>query len=382
MENIPGAITAKEGKELELKNSKEYKLNFDKDIFQVNLAKNESENKIIIHSMKISGIVDIFYESEFTFDDLLKLDKTFRACDELDEIFEILVTFFNEEKVLIKEVKDDLILLNLKISSLTGKEKIVEIKLIKKEMNQDSIIKELCKKINKLEEENKTLKDEVNNMKQELKELNNIKNDLNDLKNWKNEKEEELKQLIKEKKNKAILQNIDSKILTKAEEFEFIEKAYKNNDELLKNKIFKPKLLYRASKDGDSASTFHNKCDNIKGTLTLVKTKKGFIFGGFTNETWNESKYKKDDNAICFSIDLKKIYKSKKTNYGIFCNSGCGPVFGNYFFYIYNNCFSKGGLMNDGLNVNYDGQQKENEINNGEQYFGVIEVEIFDVVLE
>ena len=100
----------------------------------------------------------------------------------MDEIFEILVTFFNEEKVLIKEVKDDLILLNLKISSLTGKEKIVEIKLIKKEMNQDSIIKELCKKINKLEEENKTLKDEVNNMKQELKELNNIKNDLNELK--------------------------------------------------------------------------------------------------------------------------------------------------------------------------------------------------------
>ena len=199
-------------------------------------------------------------------------------------------------------------------------------------MNQDSIIKELCKKINKLEEENKTLKDEVNNMKQELKELNNIKNDLNEIKNWKNEKEEELKQLTKEKKNKAILQNIDSKILTKAEEFEFIEKAYKNNDELLKNKIFKPKLLYRASKDGDSASTFHNKCDNIKGTLTLVKTKKGFIFGGFTDETWDGNDYKKDDNAICFSIDLKKIYKSKKTNKAIRCLSGCGPIFGKYIF--------------------------------------------------
>ena len=249
-------------------------------------------------------------------------------------------------------------------------------------MNQDSIIKELCKKINKLEEENKTLKDEVNNMKQELKELNNIKNDLNEIKNWKNEKEEELKQLTKEKKNKAILQNIDSKILTKAEEFEFIEKAYKNNDELLKNKIFKPKLLYRASKDGDSASTFHNKCVNIKGILTLVKTKKGFIFGGFTDETWDGNDYKKDDNAICFSIDLKKIYKSKKTNKAIRCLSGCGPIFGNYIFCIYDNCFSKGGLMNDRLNTNYDGQQKENEINNGEQNFGVIEVEVFDVVLE
>ena len=98
MENIPGAITAKEGKELELKNAKEYKLNFDKDIFQVNLAKNESENKIIIHSMKISGIVDIFYESEFTFDDLLKLDKTFRACDELDEFLKFWSIFLTKKK--------------------------------------------------------------------------------------------------------------------------------------------------------------------------------------------------------------------------------------------------------------------------------------------
>ena len=75
MENIPGAITAKEGKELELKNAKEYKLNYDKDIFQVKLAKNESKNKIIIHKKKINGIVDFFYENEFTFDDLLKLDR-------------------------------------------------------------------------------------------------------------------------------------------------------------------------------------------------------------------------------------------------------------------------------------------------------------------
>ena len=382
MECVPESITPKEEKKLKLVDAMEYKLDADKDIFQVKVGKNEKKNKIIIHISKINELVDIFYENEFTFDDLLKLDKTFRICDELDEIFKNIITFFNEKKVIIKEVKDDSLILNLKLSSMTGKEKNVEMKLFKKEMNQDSIVKELCKKIKILEEENKNLKEEIKIFKKELNDLNNIRNDLNELKKWKNEKEDEFKKLIKEKKNVSILQNIDSKILTKAEDFEFIENAYKNNDKLLMNKIFKPKLLYRVTRDGDSATVFHNKCDNIKGTLTLVKTKKGFIFGGYTNETWNSGGYKKDDNAFCFSIDLKKIYKSKKTNNCIYCDSGYGPVFGDYIFCIYNNCLSKGGMMNDGLNNNYDGQQKANEINNGEQYFGVIEVEVFEIILE
>ena len=58
------------------------------------------------------------------------------------------------------------------------------------------------------------------------------------------------------------------------------------------------------------------------------------------------------------------------------------PVFGDYFFAVYNNCLSKGGMMNDGLNNRYDNQLKENEINNGEQYFGITEVEVFEIILE
>ena len=115
----------------------------------------------------------------------------------------------------------------------------------------------------------------------------------------------------------------------------------------------------------------------------IVKTDKGFIFGGCTNEIWNEDKtYRKDDSAICFSLDLKKIYKSKKTNYSIHCggNDGCG--FGNYFFTIYDNCLSKGGMMNDGLNNNYDNQKIENEINNGKSNYGIVEVEVFKIILE
>jgi len=78
MECVPESITPKEEKKLKLVDAMEYKLDADKDIFQVKVGKNEKKNKIIIHISKINELVDIFYENEFTFDDLLKLDKTFR----------------------------------------------------------------------------------------------------------------------------------------------------------------------------------------------------------------------------------------------------------------------------------------------------------------
>ena len=115
----------------------------------------------------------------------------------------------------------------------------------------------------------------------------------------------------------------------------------------------------------------------------LVKTTNGFIFGGYTNEIWNEDQsYRKDDKAFCFSLDLKKIYKNKRTDYSINCNNENNYGFGNYFFSINDDSLSKGGMMNDGLNNRYDNQKIENGINNGEKYFGIVEVEVFEVILE
>ena len=149
------------------------------------------------------------------------------------------------------------------------------------------------------------------------------------------------------------------------------------------NKKFNLNLLYRATRNGDSDSSFHKICDNIKDTITLVKTKTGLIFGGYTNETWNgNGTYKKDDKAFCFSINLKKRYNNKKTDKSIYCYNSYGPCFGDALFFIYDNCLSKGGFMNDGLNNRYDNQNKENEINEGKGEFGVEEVEVFKIELE
>ena len=63
------------------------------------------------------------------------------------------------------------------------------------------------------------------------------------------------------------------------------------------------------------------------------------------------------------------MINNKKTEHSIYCHDSQGPTFGDYFFAVYDNAFSKGGMMNDGLNNRYDNQDKINEINRGNQYF-------------
>ena len=48
-------------------------------------------------------------------------------------------------------------------------------------------------------------------------------------------------------------------------------------------------LLYRASRDGWAASNFHARCDNKGPTVTVVLSGTN-IFGGFTEQSWTDSK--------------------------------------------------------------------------------------------
>lgn len=74
--------------------------------------------------------------------------------------------------------------------------------------------------------------------------------------------------------------------------------------------ISKIKLIYKATIHGDTGKKF-KECCNYKGlTITLIKSEKGEIFGGFTKCDWtNENfKYSYDDHAFLISITNKKIF--------------------------------------------------------------------------
>ena len=141
MESAPKILITKEDKEQQLK-GKEFKFNMEieKDTFQLKLAETKDKNSIIIQVCKINQLSYIFYESILSFDDFIKLDKIFSEYDELDEILLMIVNCFQEKKILIKEVKDNELQLGIKIISIKGKEKIVDINLNKIEIKQNSII--------------------------------------------------------------------------------------------------------------------------------------------------------------------------------------------------------------------------------------------------
>ena len=48
------------------------------------------------------------------------------------------------------------------------------------------------------------------------------------------------------------------------------------------------KLIYKASENEYSAKSFHKCCDNVKGpTLVIIKSSEGYIFGGYTTQSWS-----------------------------------------------------------------------------------------------
>ena len=49
---------------------------------------------------------------------------------------------------------------------------------------------------------------------------------------------------------------------------------------------YKWKLLYRASEHGYTGRSFHNCCNDKGPTLIVIKSSEGWIFGGYTTQSW------------------------------------------------------------------------------------------------
>jgi hypothetical protein len=90
-------------------------------------------------------------------------------------------------------------------------------------------------------------------------------------------------------------------------------------------------LIYKGSRDGWTRSKFHELCDRMGPTLTIMKTKAGAICGGFTMQDWTSNReWKSDSCAFVFRLDTKATYSPKLQSRGaIYCGSGEGPYFGN-----------------------------------------------------
>lgn len=93
-------------------------------------------------------------------------------------------------------------------------------------------------------------------------------------------------------------------------------------------------LLYRSSRDGWKFKDFHSKCDKKGPTLSLIRSSKGKICGGYTSVSWRSDggfggTYHKDNSSFLFSASHKVCYPIKRDQNAVFHHSDVGVCFSN-----------------------------------------------------
>ena len=205
--------------------------NNPKFIIEVSLQ----SGKINFQAVNNTGNNILNYESLYDFDNLIKIDEYFKFCKNINKVYDFILQLKNNNAIsLIKE--NETIFLCLHLSQPI--ENIIQIPLNKSSVNNKSIILSLDdknKQIIKLKEEIKILEKKMEK-KEDMLRTRLIKRDI-----------------------KGYSQNLV-----------FIEKEIEKQ---LKRIVISYDLIYKASRDGDKSENFHSKCDNIKNTLIIIKSK-------------------------------------------------------------------------------------------------------------
>ncbi|CAF0941390.1 unnamed protein product [Didymodactylos carnosus] len=105
------------------------------------------------------------------------------------------------------------------------------------------------------------------------------------------------------------------------------------------------KLIYKASRDSFDMQAFHRHCDDIGPTMTVVQSKDGYLFGGYTSVPWASAlgSQKNDPTAFLFTLVSPVVESGTKfacikagTN-AVFHSFSCGPAFGTGYDLIISN---------------------------------------------
>ena len=208
-------------------------------------------------------------------------------------------------------------------------------------------------------------------------------NTIEELKNQINKQKEEinsLKEMIRELQSEKIdFFDIRSEILkNEPPEFKKNIKKYLNENENIK---IMTKLLYRKTRDGDTANDFKKYCTEKKNTLTIIKLIDGKIIGGYTSLPWNN--YTDTNSFDSESFLFNQYAKYPKRSYGIqsIC---CRENYGwwSYALGFRNNNMNK--LEKNSYSINEAYINGDNIIPNMKfkDEFDVKEVETFEIIYE
>ncbi|XP_075226146.1 serine-enriched protein [Lycorma delicatula] len=148
-------------------------------------------------------------------------------------------------------------------------------------------------------------------------------------------------------------------------------------------------LVYRASKHGYSAESFHRHCDGVAPTYVIVMGGHGEVCGGFSDVPWGKtntkSHYIPSERAFLFTLTNNQDvaptkYDIVKKPYAICYHPDCGPIFGGGAdLLIANGCNSNMESYSN-LPHSYDGENASCSLLMGDYNFSVLDYEVFTPV--
>jgi len=363
-----------------------YTLNFElvKDKLRINVTEkdsfpqNEYENFFSLEDLiKIDKWFKIFYNIENLLLELEQLTKNENFVIERKKIDVISlyivfpINLLDKIEILlpINEInnKDLFFQLISKINEVESKEKNDIIAIDEKLDNLEHLLNSMEQNNNqeeeKLPENHENENNDMNTNEENMNNLEEMKDALkqqienkikisNDNQNNENEIENENEKLSQENSMDHDLENKNSYLLIDQNQIPFQESTILSEEIQEKEKeiglilewlspslthlpnpprVLRTKLIYKAEIDGDKASTFHEKCDNVGPTIIIIQTKEGFRYGGYTSVSWEapeQSEFKADPDAFIFSLDTQKKYECLDTEKSIQCSMYWGPYFG------------------------------------------------------
>ena len=338
---------------------------------------NKSEFIILCHFYD-TKVDTVFFSASYSLQNLQKMHKIFKIFTNIDDAIDELILIFNDnypENISLKVKGFSFDVLELSCSFIflnKNKKDEIHFDLNNIGLNKPNIDEYILYEIYNLKNKrNKKLK-EIEILKLQnrlfLERINDLETKFE-------------KYLINENNSNKI----NSKILIK-------------NDLLFLKNIFSKKynindvyfdLKYRATRDGEKASDFHNICNNIPRTLVIIKTIKGIKIGGYTEQIWLNEKdekgeYKKDNNAFIVSLVKCQIYSIKQGEKAIWCHPLYGPCFygkASFCIYIKDYLLTEPLKTNKLVESNFNGINKDYELFNGIQKTYAQDIEVFQVIM-
>lgn len=401
--------------------TKAYEIEFDdktKYHVKVGISKYHKLKLSVTEGSKLQTI----FEAKYSYEELLDIDRFFGVFETMEGVVDEIDNLFVRNQVKVSTDINNNVLLDLHIT-INNRPRVIHLKLIRRGTEQAEALNNLVKlvsaqtqKLDSLQRENDSLKKEIGKLNNRIEAMDEEEEEEDDdedgenKKSKKNKKNKKKKNKKKKKEEEEESEDDDSdegvKKKKKKEEEPVGEIDYKvlvENSNIIKERIeidpiidkirakysktnkdfLNMKLIYSATKDGDSAEIFHSLCDGLSPIIALIKTTKGIKFGGYTEAPFENSKKRKgnkDDNAFIFSLTKGKTYDVEKGTNATCSYKNYGPVF---YGYEYCNIYLYGDFFSDEGNVAKKGDRynttEDFELNNGEQKFMVRELEVYQV---